>query len=715
MEIWGGIECTINRVKNQYFDQLDYQGHYKRKGDLKLVCDLGIKKIRYPVLWEKHQPEEDSIINWAATASSLDYLKERNVEVIAGLVHHGCGPAFVEVMEDSFAEGLAAYAEKVALKFPWINYYTPVNEPLTTARFSALYGIWYPHKGDNASFFKMLVNECKATVLAMLAIRKVNPAAQLVQTEDLGKIHSTAVLKYQADFENQRRWLSIDLLCGYVNETHPLWNFMLDSGLKKSDLEFFITHPMPPDILGFNYYITSERFLDENTALYPAHSHGGNGVHGYADIEAVRTSQVNIDGPQKLLKAAWERYHLPMAITEAHLHCGREDQLRWLQYIWNESRQLKNTGVNLVGVTAWSLFGAYGWNELLTTANGSYEAGAFDVQSGMPRPTALTKQIKGLAGQLSFHHPVLDCPGWWGRQSRIIYGGGNALKPAPPVYRNCKPVLIIGAAGTLGKAFVKLCEERSIYYKTLTRSQLNLADPMAIEKIIKDHQPWAIINAAGFVRVDDAEFEHESCYLSNTTGPANLALSCRKHGVKLLTFSSDFVFDGKKQACYVERDEVNPLNVYGRSKAKAEQQVLLHDPNALIIRTSAFFSPWDTHNFVYHITHALNKGKPIKVANDVFISPTYVPDLVNISLDFLIDDAHGIWHVANDGVLSWSELAKEVASRGAYNPACLQSVPVNEIGFPAIRPAFSALKSDKGIVMPTLGDALSRYFNAVGV
>ena len=82
--------------------------------------------------------------------------------------------------------------------------------PLTTARFSGLYGFWYPHERDDRAFAQMLVNECRASVLAMQAIREVNPRAQLVQTEDIGKVYSTPLLAYQAEFENERRWVTLD-------------------------------------------------------------------------------------------------------------------------------------------------------------------------------------------------------------------------------------------------------------------------------------------------------------------------------------------------------------------------------------------------------------------------------------------------------------------------------------------------------------------------
>jgi dTDP-4-dehydrorhamnose reductase len=257
-QIWGGIECTINRVRQQFIDQLEYSGHYNRPEDIDLLTGIGIRKLRYPILWEKHQPERDSVIDWSWSEKQLNAIREKGVDVIAGLVHHGSGPVFTHMLDDDFPYLLAEYAAKVAEKFPWIQYYTPVNEPLTTARFSGLYGIWYPHARDSESCFRMLLNEIRGTVLSMQAIRKVNPSAKLVQTEDLGKTYSTPKLKYQAKFENERRWLTFDLLCGKVKKGHLLWKYLMNLGITERELQFFQENTCEPDVFGFNHYVTSE-------------------------------------------------------------------------------------------------------------------------------------------------------------------------------------------------------------------------------------------------------------------------------------------------------------------------------------------------------------------------------------------------------------------------------------------------------------------------
>jgi dTDP-4-dehydrorhamnose reductase len=707
-EVWGGIECTINRVKNDFFDQLQCSGHYYREGDLERIADLGIKKLRYPILWEKHQPERNCDIDWSWITGQLKTIREYKIDVIAGLVHHGSGPAFTNLADENFPGYLAEYARKVAQQFPWIEYYTPVNEPLTTARFSGLYGIWYPHQNNSKAFTQMLLNELKGTVLAMQEIRKINPNAKLVQTEDLGKVYSTKKLKYQADFENERRWLTFDLLCGRFDENHLLWEHFKKLGIPEEDICFFRENPCPPDLFGFNHYLTSERYLDEKIHLYPAHTHGGNGRHHYADVEVVR---VNIDeetGLDVLLNEAWERFHRPIAITEVHLHCHREEQLRWFRHVWEVCNRLVKQGMEIKGVTAWAILGSFGWNKLLTQDYGDYEPGVFDLRGGQLRPTALAKFIKKISRDNNCDHHLSNETGWWLRDSRVRYGPQSKtiqMNAAP----QSTPVLIIGKNGTLGRAFAKICEDRFVSYKLLSRQDCDISDVASIESAIELYKPWAVINAAGFVRVDDAEKESKACFRDNTTGPHNLAAACNKYGVQLMNFSSDLVFDGRKPNAYVESDLPNPLNVYGQSKAQAELLIQKEYPSSLIVRTSAFFSPWDEYNFVHYIRKRLLNYETVTVAKDLFVSPTYVPHLVNTCLDILIDGETGTWHLANKGCLSWAEFAFLVADKFDLNKSLINAVNASEINYPAKRPFNSVLGSERGHLLPSFEFAMDEY------
>jgi dTDP-4-dehydrorhamnose reductase len=272
-----------------------------------------------------------------------------------------------------------------------------------------------------------------------------------------------------------------------------------------------------------------------------------------------------------------------------------------------------------------------------------------------------------------------------------------------------QPILITGASGTLGRAFAKICEERNLTYKLLSRQEMDIAVQPSVESAVSRYQPWAVINASGYVNVDNAEREFDRCFRENALGPAILATVCAARGIQLLTFSSDLVFDGARQSPYLESDPIRPLNNYGRSKAEAERRVLDTCPEALMVRTSAFFGPWDNYNFVTLALSALTKGQRFAVSTDITVSPTYVPDLVHVSLDLLIDRAAGIWHLANAHALTWSELAVMAAEKAGVNNSGLDARASQELGYAAVRPAYSALSSERGIILPTLDDALDRY------
>ncbi|MDQ3811653.1 MAG: family 1 glycosylhydrolase, partial [Chloroflexota bacterium] len=422
IELWAGVEPTVNRVGERYFDQLERTGHAARRSDLALIAQLGIRTLRYPVLWERTAPDGLSSANWLWSDDRLAYLRELGIRPIVGLVHHGSGPRYTSLVDPSMPEKLAEYAAAVARRYPWVLDYTPINEPLTTARFSGLYGHWYPHGRDNRTFTQALLGQCRAVVLAMGAIREVTPGARLVQTDDLGKIFATPELQYQADFENERRWLSWDLLCGRVDRTHALWPFLVEeAGAKPSELEWFLDNPCPPTIVGLNHYLSSERFLDEDLTPYEPECRGGNGRHHYADVLALRVAADGVAGPGSLLREAWQRFGIPVAITEAHNGCTREEQLRWLVEVWDQAAEARADGVDVRAVTAWSLLGAFDWDSLVTAERGTYHAGAFDVRAPEPRRTALADALVDLAAGHRPQPPTLASPGWWRRPERLLY------------------------------------------------------------------------------------------------------------------------------------------------------------------------------------------------------------------------------------------------------------------------------------------------------
>jgi dTDP-4-dehydrorhamnose reductase len=718
LELWAGVECTVNRVGNVYSDQLERSGHDLRSKDLERLAALGVRTLRYPILWERTAPQALDNLDWAWADERMEALGQLGLTPIVSLVHHGSGPSYTSLLDPKFPEKLATYAEAVARRYPWVSAYTPVNEPLTTARFSCLYGIWYPHHRDALSFARALLSQCRAVILAMRAIRAVNPEARLVQTEDLGKTFSTQTLTYQAEFENERRWLTFDLLCGRITSGTPMWDYFVWLGIQPSELEWFSENQTSPDILGVNHYITSERFLDQRLTRYPVAFHGGNGRHAYADVEAVRVCSEGVAGPKAIIREAWERYGLPLAITEAHLGCTREEQLRWLNEIWHAAVQSREDRVDVRAVTAWAAFGTYDWNNLLTST-GSYEPGIFDLRSPAPRATALAGFIQTIASGKEFDHPTLDAPGWWRRLGRLSYppvarraqGISSSVRSVKKSGEASRPILITGATGTLGQAFARLCEKRGLAYQLLSRAQLDIADDISVASALNQYEPWALVNTAGYVRVDEAEANAELCRRENVIGPVCLAKECANRALPLVTFSSDLVFDGEKVKPYVESDATAPLNVYGKSKADAEVLVLEECPQALVIRTSAFFGPWDGYNFVHNVINDLANGRTVSAASDISISPTYVPDLVNAALDLLIDGEQGIWHLANPAIVTWADFARLVANTAGYDSGLVECRSSGSLGFAAVRPSFTALASERSSFMPSLEDSLNRCFH----
>jgi dTDP-4-dehydrorhamnose reductase len=415
----------LSRAGNRRYDQLARSGHYSRHGDLEMLAALGIRTLRYPLLWERAAPAAREI-DWSFADERLPRLRELGITPIAGLVHHGSGPDYAPLGSPEFAPALADYAAAVARRFPWVDHWTPVNEPLTTARFCGLYGHWHPHGRDSRTFARLLVDECLATVLAMREIRAVNPHARLVQTDDLGTIYGDDSLQYQVDFENERRWLGWDLLSGWVTPSHALYRHLIRSGIDARELAWFEENPCKPDVIGIDHYVTSDRYLDPDLERYPRNTWGGNGRDAYADVEAVRVREEPGTSLAAVIAAAAQRYRRPVVLTEVHIGCTVDEQQRWLDEAWTTCAQLKAAGVDVRAVTPWALLGSYDWDSLMTCDRGNYEPGAFDVSDGRLRSTPLAEQIAALATgcPLAVARVRPEGEGWWRRDERLLFGHG---------------------------------------------------------------------------------------------------------------------------------------------------------------------------------------------------------------------------------------------------------------------------------------------------
>jgi dTDP-4-dehydrorhamnose reductase len=219
-----------------------------------------------------------------------------------------------------------------------------------------------------------------------------------------------------------------------------------------------------------------------------------------------------------------------------------------------------------------------------------------------------------------------------------------------------------------------------------------------------------VINAAGWVKIEQAEENPDLCIGPNAVGPENLARACRVADIPMLHISSDLVFDGTKGAPYLEWDEPNPVNVYGRSKAEGERRVLASGARVLVIRTATCFSPDDANNFAIQLLRELQDGKSPPAVVDRFMSPTYLPDLVDAALDLLIDGELGVWHLSNPGRVSWVELSRMLAEAAGYDPERIVEV-TSESLWPAPRPFDVTLGSTRGSQLSEVGPAVERLVN----
>jgi dTDP-4-dehydrorhamnose reductase len=698
IELWAGAECTVNRVADRFFDQLVRTGHDVRLDDMDRIAALGVSACRFPVLWERVSDAAVTRLDFDWCDVRLDRLRILQVRPVFGLVHHGSGPYGTDLRAQSFVEGLARYAEQVARRYPWVTDFTPVNEPVTTARFSALYGHWYPHARDTAAFFRALVTEVLATRAAMAAIRRITPHARLVQTEDAGHTFSTPPLAYQASYENQRRRLGLDLLTGKVDQSHPLRRHLVAGGIDPSTLDELVAHPCPPDIIGLNYYVTSDRFLDHRIQRYPEHCRGGNERQRYADVEAVRVAGVEILGHRRVLLDWFRRYRIPVALTEVHLACTREQQLRWFLEAWHGAKEARLAGADVRAVTAWAIFGAFDWDSLVTHSRGSYESGVFDIRARAPRETAMTEMMRCLSKMDKYHHAATCAVGWWRSDSRVLYrkesSGTRTRGPC------AGPPLVIVGTSLLAEGLRSACDHRGL--------------PRATESLLeRNHDsgaaPWAVILAPDLVTYGRRAITR--ALRTELERAARLAAYCSRRGIPMAVFSTEAVFDGRKECPYSEGDETRPVSVLGLALRTLERATLQSGKRAVVFRSGPLFDWPGDSDPVTQLMRRLYRGQPVWLPDDELVSPTFAPDCIDAALDLLIDGENGVLHLANPGATTLFELVRTLARRAGVSTERLARCARLRRGS-AAEPRIRALLSARISMLRPLVIRLESYFEA---
>jgi dTDP-4-dehydrorhamnose reductase len=256
-------------------------------------------------------------------------------------------------------------------------------------------------------------------------------------------------------------------------------------------------------------------------------------------------------------------------------------------------------------------------------------------------------------------------------------------------------VLITGAGGQLGRALMARVPDQ-LSVRGMTHEQLDIADERAVDSALKAFRPDAVINAAGFTRVDDAEKERDAARRANATGPAVLATACRGIASWLVQVSTDYVFDGAQGRPYTAAAAPNPLSVYGLTKLQGEQAVARELPaHSTVVRTSWLYSA-DGRNFLTTMLRLMRTRPELTVVSDQVGAPTSVTGLTQVLWAFAQRRAAGLYHWCDSGVASWYDFAVAIAEEAAALGmlAALPSIkPIASAAYPtaARRPAYSLL------------------------
>ena len=272
-------------------------------------------------------------------------------------------------------------------------------------------------------------------------------------------------------------------------------------------------------------------------------------------------------------------------------------------------------------------------------------------------------------------------------------------------------VTVFGASGLLGQELVRAAEARGAKLTALSSKDADLRDHARVEQVIRDSRPEWIILSAAFTDVDGCEANPDLALAVNCQGAVHVAQAARKVGSHLMFLSTDYVFDGTKRSPYEIGDPRNPINVYGESKARAEERLLEMVSDVCIVRTSWLFGHGG-RCFPATILKLAATRPEISVVNDQRGSPTFTHDLAPTVIQLCDQGARGIVHATNSGDCTWYEFAKEIMRMSGL-PAAVKPVSTAEFPRPARRPAYSVLSAASlaahGIQMPSWQDALRRY------
>lgn len=352
-----GIEDTFipqRRPGLRALDEYELTQHYHLwKRDFDLVAESGVQAVRWGIPWYRVQPAPHRW-DWNWTDAALEYLvKVKGITPILDLMHYGT-PQWLDnsFINASYPARVAEYAAAVAERYAsFIRYYTPLNEPMVNAEFCGRKAEWPPYLQGDDGDVKMILALARGLVETTRALLSVQPSAQTVQVEALWHNWSSdPALQAQVEFNNARQYVIFDLVTGRAGADYPLRSWLLQHGARAEDLEWFLNNPVNFDVLGANFYPWSYgeviRRRDGSLKRVNRPTHGS----------AIAT----------VIQSAWQRYHLPVMITETSAPGSLNARAKWMDETIQAAAGLRQAGIPVVGYT---------WFPLLTMIDWAYRQG----------------------------------------------------------------------------------------------------------------------------------------------------------------------------------------------------------------------------------------------------------------------------------------------------------------------------------------------------
>lgn len=343
-----GLECSYPRG----VDELEKTQHYTFWGsDLLKVRSLGLDTLRYGVPWHRVHTAPGEF-DWRWLDGPMQMMKDLGLTPIVDLVHFGTP----DWLDQGFANpacpaAAAEFALAFAYRYPWVKYYTVVNEPSITSALCGEAGLWYPRGRGERSYVRVLEHVARAVILMTWAVRDTAPESRFVWVDTCEHHHALDdVSRDKADFLNLKRFVAHDLILGRVDRAHPLHDFLARNGMSEATLEWFRHNWVAPDVLGLDYYVQSEM----------AHE---------VDREYVAPKGVRL-GIGEVARQYHARYQAPIMVTETDAQSSVEDRIVWLEETVAEMLSLRAEGVPVVGYCWWPLVDHVDWDTGLAEDNG---------------------------------------------------------------------------------------------------------------------------------------------------------------------------------------------------------------------------------------------------------------------------------------------------------------------------------------------------------